>query len=164
MGMPRLWKTLEAVRDSRGDLQTLVDGQYEFRFSNEDLSDVVAGVLAFQRNWMGFTIPSLLGATQRIYNELAGEYGEPSANYDFYAGQVESLFVATGVLDLDEYGLPLPLALRFAKMGMRQAEDVGEVLESFVALAHQESVRSTLSDVEAWIVDDVLAGLGRSGG
>lgn len=160
MSVGRLWKTIEAVREFKGDLGGLVKQQYGFRFNNEDISDVVAGVLAFQRNWMGFTVPSFLTAAQRIRNEVAATFGDPAANYELYVAQIESLFLAPGVLDLDEYGLPLPLSLKFAQMGMRQSQEIAEVLDSFASLARRDSVRARLSDVELWIVDDVLAGLG----
>lgn len=160
MNINRLWGMLNAVRDTEGDLQELVSRQFAYKFPNEDLSDVVAGVLAFQRNWMGFTIPSLLRAVQSIYNEVASSLNEPRGNYEFYLSQVESLFLAPGLLDLDEYGLPLPLALRFSEMGMARGQDAAEVLTSFINLAQQGAVRSQLSEVELWIVDDVLEGLG----
>ena len=160
MNINRLWGILSAVRDTGGDLPELVARQNAYRFANEDLSDVVASVLAFQRNWMGFTIPSLLRATQRIYNEVATMLDETRGNYEFYLSQVENLFLAPSLLDLDEYGLPLPLALRFSDMGLVQGAGAAEVLESFIALAQRSDVRSRLSAVELWIVDDVLAGLG----
>ena len=69
--------------------------------------------------------------------------------------------MAPSLLQLDEYGLPLPLALRFADLGMSGSE-MPEVLDSFTALAQDETVRRGLSAVEIWIVDDVLAGLGAS--
>lgn len=162
MNINRMWGMLNAVRDTEGDLRDLVDRQVAYKFPNEDISDVVAGVLAFQRNWMGFTIPSLLRAIQSIYNEVATSLNETRGNYDFYLSQVESLFLVPSLLDLDEYGLSLPLALRFSNMGMARSQDVAEVLPSFIALAQQEAVRSRLSDVELWIVDDVLKGLGVS--
>lgn len=128
MNINRLWGMLNAVRDTDGNLQDLVSRQFAYKFPNEDLSDVIAGVLAFQRNWMGFTIPSLLRAVQSIYNEVATSLNEPRGNYEFYLSQVESLFLAPSLLDLDEYGLPLPLALRFSEMGMARGQDVAEVL------------------------------------
>lgn len=161
MTINRLWKTVEAVRESDGDLTALVEMQAPFRFQNEDLSDVVANVLAFQRNWMGFTIPSLFRAAQRIYNEVATSLNESRGNYEFFLSLVESSFLAPSLLQLDEYGLPLPLALRFADLGMSGSE-MPEVLDSFTALAQDETVRRGLSAVEIWIVDDVLAGLGAS--
>ncbi|WP_155764523.1 DEAD/DEAH box helicase [Mycobacterium intracellulare] len=162
MNINRLWGMMNAVRDTQGDLRELVDRQSAYKFPNEDLSDVVAGVLAFQRNWMGFTIPSLLRATQRIYNEVATSLDEPLGNYAFYLSQVENLFLAPSILDLDEYGLPVPLALRFSEWGMARGQSVAEVLPSFIALAKQDTFRSQLSNVELWIVDDVLRGLGAS--
>ena len=160
MNINRLWGMINAVRDAQGNLQGLVNRQFAYKFPNEDLSDVVANVLSFQRNWMGFTIPSLLRATQRIYNEIADSLEEPLGNYEFYVSQIESLFLAPSLLDLDEYGLPLPLALRFLEMGMEPRQAVAEVLPSFIALATQGAIRSQLSAVELWIVDDVLQGLG----
>lgn len=162
MSVNRLWGLLNAVRDTEGDLEALVSRQLAYKFSNEDISDVVTSVLGFQRNWMGFTIPSLLRAVQRIYNEVSGSLNEPRGNYEFYLSQIESLFLAPSLLDMDEYGLPLPLALRFSAMGMARGADVAEVLPSFVSLAHDDAVREKLSEVELWIVDDVLDGLGAS--
>ncbi|MEJ5888717.1 hypothetical protein WDZ16_09585 [Pseudokineococcus marinus] len=160
MNVNRLLGTLGAVRDAQGDFRELVARQNMYRFPSEDLSDVVASVLAFQRNWMGFTIPSLLRASQRIYNEVATSLGEARGNYEFYLSRVENLFLAPNLLELDEYGLPLPLALRFSQLGMVEEGDISQVLESFIALAQQPRTRSALSEVELWIVDDVLAGLG----
>lgn len=162
MNINRLWGTLNAVRDTEDDLQDLVSRQFAYKFPNEDLSDVVGGVLAFQRNWMGFTIPSLLRAVQSIYNVAATSLNEPRGNYEFYLSQVESLFLAPSLLNLDEHGLPLPLALHFCEMGVARGQDVAEVLPSFIALAQQDAVRRQLSEVELWIVDDVLDGLGAS--
>ena len=138
----------------------LVARQAKYMRENEDLSDVVSTVLSFQRNWMGFTIPSMLRALERIFHEVALKCGESCANYEFVISEVENLFLPLGVLDLDEYGLPLPIAVRFYTFGMAESADVGVVLSSFVSLAQQPSVRSELSEVELWIVDDVLAGLG----
>ena len=157
----RLWGTINAVRATRGDLKALVERQIPYKFANQDTSDVVSEVLRFQRNWMGFTIPSLLRAIERIYNEVANSLDEPRGSYEYYVAEVESLFLESSLLDLDEYGLPLPLALKLADLGMVRAHDIGTVLPSFIAVARQASVRSQLSSVENWIIDDVLEGLGQ---
>lgn len=159
MNVDRLLGIISAVRHAKGDLETLVTNQYKYRRDREDGSDVVASMLSFQRNWMGFTIPSLLRVTQRIYNEVACSLGETQANYEYYISQVENLFLDPGLLELDEYGLPLPLALRFSEMGMISHPDIAVVIESFISLARNKSVRSQLSSIELWIVDDVLEGL-----
>lgn len=162
MNFNRLWGMISAVRDTRGDLRELVARQLAYRFEGEDVSDVVASVLSFQRNWMGFTIPSLLRAVQKIYNEVAGVFGESSANYEFYLSQVENLFLAPGLLELDEYGVPLPLAIRLSNLGMARGQDFSEVLASFVEFAQRSTVRSQFTEVELWIIDDALDGLRRS--
>ncbi|MFT4186858.1 MAG: DEAD/DEAH box helicase [Micrococcaceae bacterium] len=160
MHIKRLLGMLASVRDSKGNFSLLINRQANFKFENSELSDVITDILSFQRNWMGYTIPSLLSACQFIYNEIAYTMGEPLANYDLYISQMESLFLSPCLLELDEYGLPLPLAIRFTEMGMIKSEDISEVLESFANLALTESVRMKLSKVELWIVDDVLEGLG----
>lgn len=162
MNVPRLVGMVDAVRQSGGCLVEVVSKQEQYKYPNEDVSDLVSRVLAFERNWMGFTIPSMLRSMQRIYNEIASNLGERAANYEFFISQVESLFLPAGVLDLDEYGLPVPIAMRFYSMGMVQSSDVSLVLSSFVSLAKRLEVRSKLSAVELWIVDDVLEGLGET--
>ena len=159
MNVDRIIGTMNAVRETRGDLKALVDRQFGYRFPNEDLSDVVSNVLAFQRNVMGFTIPSLLKALQRIYNDVTEKSSAPRAGYDFYVSQVEHQFLDPHLLSLDEYGLPLPLAIKFSTFGMTRSDDLDEVLVSFAALARRPDIRSRLTKVELWIVDDVLAGV-----
>ena len=160
MNVSRLVGMVDAVRQCRGCFVELISNQEQYKFPNEDVSDLVSRVLAFERNWMGFVIPSMLRCLQRIYNEIASKLGGLAANYELLIAQVESLFLPEGVLDLDEYGLPVPIAMRFYEMGMVQSSDVSLVLSSFVSLAKRFEVRSKLSDVELWIVDDVLEGLG----
>lgn len=161
MNINKLIGTLNAVRDTRGDLQALVRAQLIYKRNNQDVSDVVSDVLGFQRNWMGFTIPSMLRATQRIFNEVATSSGEVRGNYEYYLSEIEHLFLPSSLLDLDEYGLPLPLALRFIELGMASGPELPEVLSSFATLAREGAIRSQLSGVELWIVDDVLEGIGR---
>lgn len=160
MNINKVLGLLASVRDTGGDFGQLIDRQMRYKRPDQELSDVIAEVLAFQRNWMGFTIPSLLRATQRIYNEVARSQGELSGNYEFYLSEIENLFLPSSLLDLDEYGLPLPLALKLSELGMAAGRDVSEVLASFTELARRELVRKQLSEVELWIVDDVLEGLG----
>lgn len=160
MNVSRLVGMVDAVRQCRGCFVELISNQEQYKFPNEDVSDLVSRVLAFERNWMGFVIPSMLRCLQRIYNEIASKLGGLAANYELLIAQVESLFLPEGVLDLDEYGLPVPIAMRFYEMGMVQSSDVSLVLSSFVSLAKRFEVRSKLSDVELWIVDDVLEGIG----
>lgn len=160
MNAGKLSGMLQAVKETGGDFKALVSRQEQYKFPKDELSDVVRNVLTFQRNWMGFHVPSMLKAAQRIYNEIAGEYGEGLGNYEYYSSQVESLFLEPGVLDLDEYGLPLPVTLTLINKGMRISSSIEETLDSFVQFVRRRDVRDQLSRVELWFVDDVLAGVG----
>lgn len=160
MNIRRLWGMLKAVRNSDGKLSSLVSVQLRFKRADQDMGDVIRDVLSYQRNWMGFTIPSILRAAQNIYNDVASSLNEPSCDFRSYILRVENLFLSPNLLELEEYGLPLPLAQKFEMMGMACREGMDEVLLSFINLAQNNYLRSKLSDVELWIVDDVLEGLG----
>ncbi|MBF4631141.1 DEAD/DEAH box helicase [Clavibacter michiganensis subsp. phaseoli] len=156
MNFERLWGMLNAVRHSNGNLKDLAGSQYAYKYPQEDLSDVVTRVLSFQRNWLGFTLPSLLSAVERIFHYVS----QRQVSYKHYMLQIENLFLESSVLTLDEYGLPLPLAMKLADLGLVSDADMDVVLASLVQLGRKKSIRSKLSSVELWILDDVLDGLG----
>jgi superfamily II DNA/RNA helicase len=72
----------------------------------------VQSVLDFQRLWASFHFPKLLRALGRIQNEVLPRLGYEPGAYGFYAGRVETLAMDRSVFALDEYGIPLPLALK----------------------------------------------------
>lgn len=162
MSAKRLMGMLQSARELGHDLGALVDRQMDYKRPDQDLGDVVRDVLQFQRNWMGFRIPSLLRALQKIFNEVSSRFGEGSANYEMYGATVESLFLPPGVVDLDEYGLPVPLTLKLLERGMRLGPSLDESLQSFATFAAGGDVWGDLTQVERWILEDVLEGLGRN--
>lgn len=87
---------------------------------------------SFIRNWAGFHFPRLFSAVGKIAREVLGRLGFEIANCEPYAIAVERLFYDAGIVALDEYGVPLPLAAR---------------LESY--LAANNSVDGTLEKLKA---------------
>ena len=154
-----LWGKLQNVRKNAGDFSAQVDQQMVYARADQTRSDVIDDVLRFHRNWMGFTIPSMLRATQAIQAEvLGGSGGRRAANYEYLLREVQSLYLPNGVIDLEDYGVPTPLGMRLVELGLR-GSDISEVLNSLLTLASDSRVVSQLSAVEQWILEDVVEGL-----
>ena len=84
----------------------LIDQQLEY---NHDPDKAIPQVLDFLRLWAQFHFPRLLRVVGRIQAEVLGRLGRPFGDYDFFANQVESLFLDPTLLALEEYGVPLEL-------------------------------------------------------
>lgn len=154
-----LWGKLQNARVNAGDFSSQIDQQMKYARAGQSRSDVIEDALRFQRNWMGFTIPSMLRATQSIQSEvLAQAGGQPVANYEYLLREVEALYLPSGVTELEDYGVPTPLGVRLVELGLRGTE-LPELLQNLLSLAGDAHVVSQLSAVEQWILDDVIDGL-----
>ena len=153
-----LWGKFQNVRSNAGNFTAMVDQQMTYARAGQTRDDVITEVMSFQRNWMAFTIPSLLRGVQAIQRDIAGQLGGPKANYEFVIREVEAGFLANGFAELEEYGLPLPLALKLGGMGLR-GENLTQLLASIRELSRRKAVTSQLSEVELWLLKDVVDGL-----
>jgi hypothetical protein len=63
------------------------------------------------------------------------------------------------LVELDEYGVPLPLAQKVVALGLAGAS-VAELLDNLRQLRSNPRVMTQLTSVEQWILQDVVAGLG----
>ncbi|MCS5504254.1 DEAD/DEAH box helicase [Curtobacterium flaccumfaciens] len=151
---------LSTVRQSAGSLTEMVERQYPHRHSGQSRSEVVDDILAFQRNWMGYRIPSMLRTVGSIQNEIATRRGLPKANYEFAIREIESLYLPPFIAELEDYGLPLPIAIKLSALGLRGAT-IEEVVASLGVLARRSDVVAKLSRVERWFLRDVAQGLER---
>lgn len=158
MNFNMLWGKLQAARDSAGDVRRMVDRQLSFKRGNQSTSDVVDDVLKFQRNWMGFTIPSMLRGLQSVQSEVFARYGLPRGNYEYFLRDVESLYMPPNIVELEEYGLPLPLAQKLVGYGLR-GDTLQETLEILIDISRSKKVLESLSAIERWFLDDVVSGL-----
>ncbi|OFL74585.1 hypothetical protein HMPREF2752_08090 [Corynebacterium sp. HMSC077C02] len=154
-----LWGRLSNARDNAHSLSKQVDQQMLYNRRGLTRSQVVDDVLRFQRNWMGFTIPSMLRATQVIQNEvLANRNRQPKADYEYLIREIESLYLPPKVVELEEYGVPSPLGIRLVDLGL-SGNDRSDLLRNLVDIVRKQSVRRQLSNVDTWILDDVVKGL-----
>ena len=121
-------------------------------------SNVVDDVLSFQRNWMGFKIPSILRAASSIQREVAQERGERASNYEYLIREIESLYLPAFIAELEDYGLPVPVGAKLAKLGLR-GESIEDVVSALVRMARDQRVLSALTRVDRWFLADVASGL-----
>lgn len=155
-----LMAKLSTARTAQGDVPALVRAALPYQRAAQSRSDVVDDVLAFQRNWMGFKIPSMLRAAASIQGEVARDRGERVASYEYVVRQVESLYMPQFIAELEDYGLPIPIGIKLAALGLR-GETIEDVLVSIVRMSLDQNVLGQLEPVERWFLSDVASGLKR---
>lgn len=151
---------LRAARLAEGSIPSLVGAALPHKRLNQSRSDVVDDVLSFQRNWMGFKIPSILRAANSIQTEVARDRNGQSANYEYVIRQIESLYLPPFIAELEDYGLPIPVGVKLANLGLR-GESIEQVVATLVTMARSQRVLVALTRVERWFVSDVASGLTR---
>lgn len=151
---------LQNIRASAGSVRAAVESQLPYAFPSQSRSDVVDDILSFQRNWMGFRIPSMLRAVSLIQNEIARRLGAPRANYEYAIREIEGLYLPPFIAELEDYGLPLPVGLKLSAMGLR-GESIEEVVAALGNMARDAVVLQRLSRVERWFLSDVASGLAK---
>jgi hypothetical protein len=128
-------------------------------FSKTDHDEATEDVLFFLRNWLGHTMPSLLGVLERIQRDVFESLGYSAGNYSFYASQVESLFLPNFFATLEEYGLPIQVAVKLRSFGLG-GDTLDQVLLSLRRVAADPRLPSVLHPYEAEMLNDVVVGLG----
>lgn len=150
-----VWAKLQANRSDPEDMTSVVDSQEPY---SKDRSKAVDDVFDFKRKWMTYQFPSILRTTQEIASEVLADRGLSSADYSVVVAQIESHYLPNFFVDLEDYGLPLPLALKLQKFGLG-GESIDELLASLRFVSTSSQTRDLLSEFEFWVLDDVLLGL-----
>lgn len=89
-----------------------------------DADAAVEDVLDFVRTWASFHFPRYLMALDRIQREIFTPWLGASGDYSAYAAKVENLFSSSGLVALDEYGIPLQIAEKISnKLGDHSTVD-----------------------------------------
>jgi hypothetical protein len=95
---------------------------------DSDVDLAIQKVLDFLRLWAGFHFPRLLRVVNRIQAEVLTRSGRRAGDYEFFANQVENLFLDHTMLALEEYGIPLEVARKLVRQ-LRPEGDLDLVLE-----------------------------------
>jgi rhodanese-related sulfurtransferase len=94
----------------RPSVRSLIDDQLDFlrqRDAGASADAAVVNVLDFLRLWAGFHFPRLLTAVDRIQQEIMRRRGLPPGDLSPFAAEVESLFLGSHIIALEEFGLPV---------------------------------------------------------
>lgn len=122
-----------------------------------DADRAVEDVLDFVRTWAGFHFPRYLMALDRIQRAVYMDWMGSAGDYSAYAASVENMFTTSGLVALDEYGVPLQIAEK-----MRPHFGIHETVDQALQQLRQIDVRRVhkLTDFERELVRDAQAGLG----
>ena len=126
-----------------------------------DADAAVEDVLDFTRTWAAFHFPRYLMALDRIQREVfeRGKLafsGKPG-DYSAFAASVENLFTSSGLVALDEYGIPLQIAEQLGPF-LGNHDTVDEAISGLRSL-RVERVQA-LTSFERKLVADAKASLG----
>lgn len=148
---------LNAASRSPGDVRILIEAQVNFTHGSRD--DAVEDVLFFLRNWMGHMLPTALMALDRIQRDVFAPRNLPVGSYSFYAGRVERQFLPQNFTILEEYGLPVQVAMKLRPLGL-QGESLDVLLNNLKVVAAHPVTPTLLAPFELDVLDEVVAGLG----
>jgi len=115
-----------------------------------DADEAVQQVLDFLNLWANFHFPQLLRALDRIQKDVLQKFGLRSGDYGEYAAKVENRFMAPSLVGLEEYGVPLEVALKLHRY-LRPYSTVDDALAN---LRHLPLEKMNLSGFERTVVED----------
>jgi len=131
----------------RPTISQMIDQQIKYSQSPDE---AVTRVLDFIRLWTDFHFPKLLRTISSIQRDVLSREGLPAGNYDYYASQVQNLFMSPILPALEEYGIPLVTARKF-----EQALPAGATLdESLEFVRRMNFSRITLDPFERGLAED----------
>lgn len=139
----------ERFRRSAGSFRALIE---EYGTDAKSRDDAVEDALEFVRYWPGHHLPRYLMALDRIQREVLPRLGIDPGDYRFYAGVVESLFMAPPLVSLEEYGVPIQVAARWADL-LRPDGDLDALLEELAGLPIEEL---EMSEFERELLQDAI--------
>jgi len=116
----------------------------------KNADEAVSQVLDFLRLWSNFHFPQLLRCLDRIQKDVFRRLGIPSGDYDLYAAKVESRFFDPTLVALEEYGIPLEIALKL-RLYLQPLTNLDEVLGKLGSISLE---KTNLSQFEKNVVRD----------
>lgn len=126
-----------------------------------DADAAVEDVLDFTRTWAAFHFPRYLMALDRIQREVFERWnigsGKKPGDYAAFAANVENLFTSSGLVALEEYGIPLQIAEQLAPY-LASHDTVDAAINALRSLRVEHVVG--LTSFERTLVFDAKSSLG----
>jgi hypothetical protein len=121
-----------------------------------DADRAVEDVLEFIRYWPTFHFPRLLMALDRIQRNVFERLGVKHGDFSVFAAQLENQFLPGGIVALEEYGLPIQIAIKLSPY-LKDPESLDETLKSLRQL--NVELLQNLTPFERSILDDTIRNL-----
>ena len=115
-----------------------------------DADQAVQQVLDFLNLWANFHFPQLLRALDRIQKDVFQRFGLRSGDYGVYAAKIANRFVDPSLVALEEYGVPLEVALKLHRY-LRPYSNVDDALANLRRLPLE---KMNLFGFERAVVED----------
>lgn len=137
------------------------------KFENGNFDKAIISMTSFHRNQLQYQFPKYFMALETIFNYISRQIYKthlkendteiPIVDYSKYVIQMESLYMPPLLIRLEELGLPIPLGLKIQKY--INLNEIDEAIASIKNLWGDNKIQHHLSDIELWILEDVVDGL-----
>ncbi|MFG1910998.1 DEAD/DEAH box helicase [Kribbella sp. NPDC048928] len=121
---------LNRLSQQAGDVRNIIDQRLS---DGEEIDNAVENSLDFIRYWPGHNFPRYLMTIDRIQKEILPRLGMIPGDYRFYASTVENLFLPPPLQTLEEYGVPIQLAVKLQNL-LVPDNDIDALLERLASL------------------------------
>lgn len=153
----REWYRYMAARAHPGDIKGEILSRAEY--NNNDYDKACREVFQFHRTSLSYRLPRNLTTFQIIYNYIALREHVDITKLDATIALISCEFLPPYVTLLEEYGIPVSIAMKLVNFGYRpQSPD--DVIPHSAASASKYLSSGHPSDIERWFLEDFLYGIG----
>jgi hypothetical protein len=122
---------------------------------SEGVDDATTRALSFYRLWAEFHFPRLLRAIDNIQRDVLPRRGRTPGNYQYFASQVQSMFLDPTFMMLEEIGIPFPLARKIAGL----AGTNGDFDRAVAVLKQTDLGSQRFTAFERELLEDAISGV-----
>lgn len=123
--------------------------------SSGNINSAIEDTLEFLRHWASFRFPKLLMTLSNIQKDIYARASQDYGNYSYLASKVENLFYPSPLYSLEEYGLPIQIALKLVK----ELNPNGNLDDLLKSLKKIDIDNANLTLFEHAILTDTIASL-----
>lgn len=154
----QLAAVLTKIRMS-SSLKEFLGDRVKNRRDEQTVSDAIDSGLRFLRSFVCFTLPRQLSAIERIHREVCRRLAIRShADYRYFIGQAETMFLNSNVFFLDEFGIPYSMGGKLLK-DRAPEEPLQDAIDAIVSL---DPNAANLHPFEVDILNSVAVSMPRS--
>lgn len=137
---------------NRRPTREMIENQRRF---SSNFDEATERTLSFIRSWATFQLPRLLRVIGNIQRDVLTREGLPAGSYDYFAGQVENLFLDPGLPSVEEFGVPLDVARKISSE-LRSDDGIDGILSRMRSL---DVSAQPLTDFEKSLLQNAIESL-----